>query len=152
MKRKASNPASQLSYPIQPRRIDQAAVALFSSHRYDRINHVVSEGVCQTYRHELSRACKALLENERVVGRVGTQRSRKGASAKAETWLRDPVAMSDDELFRARVDLEQRIQQQKELNEQSRGEVEILCLASETVELEVGCMFTQLEIEENKDF
>jgi hypothetical protein len=60
--------------------------------------------------------------------------------------------MSNAELFRARIDLKQRIEQQRILNEQGRNELDILQLAGETIELEVGCMFTQLEIEENKDF
>jgi hypothetical protein len=153
MKRKASTQVSQRSFPIEPRRVDEELVALLSGDRYDRVNHVVSEGICQTYRHELLKTCEHLLENERVVGRIASERSTRGADAdKTESWLRDPESMSNADLFRARGDLQQRIEQQKTLNEQGRNELDILQLAAETVELEVGCMFTQLEIEENKDF
>jgi hypothetical protein len=153
MKRKSSGQVSQGAFPIEPRRVDEELVALFSSSRYDRINHVVSEGVCETYRHELSKTCKRLLENEHIVGRIASGRdARKEAADAGENWRRDPESMSNAELFRARVDLQRRIEEQKALNEQSRNELDILQLAGETIELEVGCMFTQLEVEENKDF
>jgi hypothetical protein len=153
MKRRGAGQVSQGSFPIEPRRVDEELLALFSAQRYDRINHVVSEGVCETYRHELSTACGLLLENERVIGRIaGDRGAQKGGADQADAWRCDPAAMSNADLFRARVDLQRKIEQQKALNEQGRNELDILQLAAETIELEVGCMFTQLEIEENKDF
>jgi hypothetical protein len=143
----------QEPFVIEPRRVDEELLALFSAYRYERINRVVNEGVAETYRHELAQTCKRLLENERIVGRIASERDTpKPGPEAAESWRGDPESMSNADLFRARVALQKRIEQQKALNEQSKNELNILELASETIELEVGCMFTQLEIEENKDF
>lgn len=141
------------TFPVEPRRVDEELVALFAPQRYDRINHAVSERVCETYRHELYSSCKSLLENDRILGRaVRRSADDDEDNARNQEWDRDPATMSNAELFKARVALEERIEQQRRLNEQYRGELEILELAAKRAEWEVGCQLAQLEHEENQDF
>jgi hypothetical protein len=125
---------------------------MFGGRRYDGVSPAINYGVTDTDRHRLYHTCQPLLQNERVVGCFVQARAKQKTDDSLESnWRRDPHSMTNAELFRARMELEERIKRQAALNETARQELQVLGLAGRTLEWDCGCMFVQLEVEENKD-
>jgi hypothetical protein len=152
LKDQPSSGAPFSSFPIEPRRVDEELVALFGAQRYDRINHVVNDRVCETYRHELYGTCKSLLENEKIIGRFieVAPKEKVIEDEEDQNWERDPNTMSNAELFRARAAMRERIEQQKLKNQKLLANVQILELAEKAIDLEAGCAALALQLEESK--
>ncbi|KAH0790144.1 hypothetical protein GPJ56_005941 [Histomonas meleagridis] len=89
--------------------------------------------------------CEELIENERIVGRFGMGSNEL---IDDESWFQDPESLSDLELTKAISSLTFRIEQQKSLNDQAKKDLDILALAKQTLDLDVGFFLADLITEE----
>lgn len=139
------------TYPINPCSADSELLEILGSRRYDHLNGVIKNGVCQTYRYEMLPQCNELLENERMFGRiVSNDESKDNEGFDDENWFKDPEKLNTFELFKEISKLSMRLEKQKKLNARSQADIELLGLAKKSLDLELGFKLVELISEEKK--
>jgi hypothetical protein len=109
----------------------------------------VKEGVYRTYQSIMRSVCGEMLNNERILGRVVPDEDGGDLSQlNGGDWFKDPSEMSGYELFQAISKLACRIERQKKLIECAKEDLEILTLAKDHVNLDVGFKIVELIKEE----
>jgi hypothetical protein len=137
------------TFEIEPCPADVALLELLAAQRYDRLNHTVNEGVYRTYQSEMWSSCTEMLKNERILGRV-VPNDDDAEFLDNEGWFQDPKDLTSFELFQAITQLSFRIDRQKRVNETAQTDLDVLTLARDSLNLEVGFKVVELITEEQK--
>ena len=135
------------SFPISPCAADIGLLDILDSRRYDELNQVIKEGAIETYKAEITPLCDALLENERLIDRaipLDELKEPSESETDGESWYKDPTQLSSFELFQAISNLQMKIDKQKKINDRSQGDIEILSLAKNSLDLEIGYKLFEL--------
>jgi hypothetical protein len=135
------------SFPVQPCAADAALLAILSSSRYDDLNMAVHQGVRGLYRAQMLPACQQLLENERILKCIVNEKEAPGAGS-ARAKHDTPEEMTNVELFQAISALRAKIEEQRNVNESGRSDVEILIHARDRYEFEFAFQMLDLKRKE----
>lgn len=123
---------------------------VFDDDRFFELNSKILYGVTETYKHEMIPVCSELIENDRILGRV-PQEERKETKMEINynqesVEIKDPHKMSSFEIFKESSILAIFVQKLKEQNEKARDSLEILKLAAEALDLDIGYRSVELNI------
>jgi hypothetical protein len=141
------------SFPVTPCAADVQLLKLLSSARYDQINHEVSQGVCGTYRRQLSSACQDLLDNEVILTEISSPRLNE-ADQRSGNALggKRPEDMSGFELFQAIASLKLKVDELQKVTETAKSDLEILEHAENRFKLELGFKVVELKSREQRAY
>ena len=143
----------QWDFLLKPGPSDLMLHDMLGERRYELLDRVVREEVTKTYRSEMLDACKGLLENEKLVGRIVPSEDREveeEVSIREEDWFQDPSDMSCFQLNQAINQLSILVDAQKKANAKLRDRVEIVELAKNGLKMDVGLKLVELMTEEQK--
>ena len=123
---------------------------VFDNDRFFELNSKILYGVTETYKNEMIPVCSELIENDRLVGRIPQEgekeTKRKRTFNQEDIEIKDPRRMSSFELFKESSMLAIFVQKLKEQNEKARDSLEILKLAAEALDLDIGYRSVELNI------
>lgn len=140
------------TYCVEPSPVDITLLEVLGPRRYDELNQVVHAGIVKTYKREMMDACAELLENDRIIGRIlpPEGNTNNEIPVKETDWFEDPTEMSTVELSKAISKLQLRIKTQKNINERESSDIELLTLARNQLDMDLGWKFFELQAEEEQ--
>ena len=142
---------NSLTFEVEPCQADYALADILGKRRYDQLNSTIKAGVIETYKAAIFPECEELIKNdEKIACVVPNETQNDDIVIDDKDWYQDPSRMSSFQLYQAVAILQSRIKRVRQANDQEQKNIELLQSAKESLDLELGMHYVELEVAEDE--